>query len=197
MTVNSIGPGKLLVLDGVHLAAVLRRPDHAWPLIGALVRRIQTQSTTLPPAVPNHDARDHAATTLVERALALHACSLFQEARPEVVAHIARTCTLTHLKARQLLFSRGQPSNALHIVVSGSLEISESMGPIALSGPGQVVGELGSLTGEARSADVRALEPTVLLTLTREALQRQARATPDLAEGMVAVLVQRLRDRAR
>ena len=197
MTVSSIAPGKLLVLDGVHLAAVLRRPDHAWPLIGALVRRIQTQSTTLPPAVPNHDTPDLGATTLVERALALHGCSLFQEARPEVVAHIARTCTLTRLEPQQLLFSRGQPSDALHIVVSGALEISEGMGPIALSGPGRVVGELGALTGEARSADARAMERTVLLTLSREALQRQARATPDLAEGMVAVLVQRLRDRAR
>ncbi len=73
------------------------------------------------------------------------------------------------LDAREWLFRAGDAADACYVVVSGRLEVvvdSEDGPRVArVLGPGSAVGELALLTGEPRSAAVRALRDTRLLEL--------------------------------
>src|SRR5262245_47354452 len=63
------------------------------------------------------------------------------------------------------LFRRGDPADALYLIVSGVLGVirpsstgSETI--ISRLGPGEVVGEMGCVTGQPRTATVRAPRST-------------------------------------
>jgi len=71
------------------------------------------------------------------------------------------------------LFEQGEPSDSMYVVVCGRLALSASRsgGPpevIAHVGRGGFVGEMGLLTGEPRSATVRATRDTQLVRLSAE-----------------------------
>ncbi len=74
----------------------------------------------------------------------------------------------------QLIFREGQASDLAYVVVEGRVEISKRSdeGDTVLGKlrKGDVLGELGVLTGKPRSATARALEATTLRALTREEL---------------------------
>jgi NTE family protein len=73
------------------------------------------------------------------------------------------------LDAREWLFRAGDAADSCFLVVSGRLEVvvETDEGPrvVRALGPGAAVGELALLTGEPRSAAVRALRDTRLLEL--------------------------------
>jgi CRP-like cAMP-binding protein len=60
-------------------------------------------------------------------------------------------------------------------------------------GPGQIVGEVGVLVGEAYPATAQALEPAVTLSLRRNEYVELVRGHPDLAWALIGELGQRLR----
>ena len=72
------------------------------------------------------------------------------------------------------------------IVISGIVDIlkEDSNGddkPIAVLGPGKVLGEMGLIDGEPRSASARARTETTLLVLTQEMFDRLTEDKPRLA----------------
>lgn len=102
------------------------------------------------------------------------------------------------LPAGRQLFAEGDESDALYVVVSGRLEIrvlnSESDGyrSLAQIGAGEVVGELGVLTGEPRSADVWAVRDTELIMLGHDALDGLMRENPQSIVTLTKVIAKRL-----
>jgi CRP-like cAMP-binding protein len=63
---------------------------------------------------------------------------------------------------------------------------------LATFGPGQVVGEVGVLSGEVYPATAQVLEPAVTLSLRREAYAALVRSHPDLAWALIEELGRRL-----
>jgi len=92
--------------------------------------------------------------------------------------HMARLV----LPAGRALFNEGDDSESLYVVVSGRLEIrltnQPGNSPLAHIGAGEVVGELGVLTGEPRSASVWTVRDTELIMLASEAFQRLMEESP-------------------
>jgi CRP-like cAMP-binding protein len=71
------------------------------------------------------------------------------------------------------LFKRGEPGNALYIVVRGQIRIFASTRQgneitLALLGPGEFFGEMALLDGQPRSANAEATEDTELHYLDRD-----------------------------
>ncbi len=89
-----------------------------------------------------------------------------------------------HLAAGETLFRRGDPGDALYIVIAGRLFFSEGEGatsPIRGEiGPGEVVGEFALLTGEPRSANVGAIRDTDLVEISRPVFEELTRRYPRL-----------------
>jgi CRP-like cAMP-binding protein len=95
------------------------------------------------------------------------------------------------------LFFEGAPAKWLVLVAEGRVKMikhSESGRETILAtfGPGQIVGEVGVLVGEAYPATAQALEPAVTYSLRRDAYADLLRAHPDLAWALIAELGRRL-----
>ncbi|HEU4515078.1 MAG TPA: patatin-like phospholipase family protein [Nocardioidaceae bacterium] len=103
------------------------------------------------------------------------------------------------LHAGRWLFRAGDPADAMYVVRSGRLEVVRE-GPTNLTtevlevlGPGAALGELGLLTGSARSASVRARRDSQLLRLGAAEfavlMKREASLAPAVARGLGAMLI--------
>ena len=95
------------------------------------------------------------------------------------------------------LFFEGDAAEALVFVAEGRVKMikhSESGRETILAtfGPGQIVGEVAVLSGEAYPATAQALEPTTTLSLQRAAYVALVQAHPELAWALIEELGRRL-----
>ena len=101
------------------------------------------------------------------------------------------------VKQRAELFHKGDAGSELYVVVSGRLKaLTTSLEGddvvFNIHGPGDLVGEIGMLAGLPRTATISALEPCVLLALSRRDLLGLLRTHPDVALEMLAFVSKRL-----
>jgi predicted acylesterase/phospholipase RssA/CRP-like cAMP-binding protein len=95
------------------------------------------------------------------------------------------------------LFSEGDPSDSLYIVISGRLRVSvrvpngeeKVVGEVAR---GETVGEMGLLASESRSATVTAIRDSELVRLSKAGFERVVEQHPRLMMGVTRLLVTRL-----
>jgi CRP-like cAMP-binding protein len=89
----------------------------------------------------------------------------------------------------------GEPGASMFVLAEGLLEVSAQIGServrLALSKPGQFVGEMGLLTGEPRSADVVSATESLAYEITREHLPPLFEARPELIEAIGVVVAER------
>src|SRR5262249_29713136 len=121
----------------------------------------------------------------------------FPSLADEFLGSMAEAATWFAIPGGCPLFCQGDPSDAMYIVVSGLLGAYVGTGDermVGRIGPGELVGEMGCITGEARSATVRALRASEVLAISRTALEALARANPVVLLSLGRTLVGRLRN---
>jgi len=96
-----------------------------------------------------------------------------------------------------MLMEQGEPSSSLHVLVKGTVKIEREVpgkAPILLAelGPGDVVGEMGVLNNEPRSATVTALEDLETLELNSAALKELFKNDHDVLLAMMQVVNERM-----
>jgi CRP/FNR family cyclic AMP-dependent transcriptional regulator len=103
------------------------------------------------------------------------------------------------LRAREVLFRKGDPGSALYAVLRGRMRVFSS-GPDAKElvfrflEAGDVVGEVALFDAQVRSATVEAVEPCELLSLQRRDLLPFLEQHPRVAIKLAAVLARSLRE---
>ncbi len=102
-----------------------------------------------------------------------------------------------HLRGKEFLFSRGEASDRLYVVVAGRLR---AVGPDQSGremtrdlGVGEVIGEMGVVAGEPRSMSVFAVRDSDLVSLSRTALEELISRHPQLMMGILSTVIRRLR----
>jgi CRP-like cAMP-binding protein len=85
----------------------------------------------------------------------------------------------------------GTPNEHLWVVVAGRCEVRTAGGSIAELGPGAAVGEISLVSGEPAVADVIAVEPAVLLRLSRQDFDVVAGKYPTLLAEVQRLVVAR------
>ncbi len=115
---------------------------------------------------------------------------LFQGLSPTVVAELEASATDVELDAGEHLFHQGDATDGLYVLRSGRLQVLQGDAVLTELTRGAVLGELGLLTGEARSASVRAVRDSRLVHLTQQ--QFADLATLDIMTGMARGLATRL-----
>ncbi len=96
--------------------------------------------------------------------------------------------------AEAVIFREGDAGDALYAVAQGRVRISRQLAggeeAFAILPPGEIFGEMAILDPEApgRSADARAHEETVLLTLSRARFEKLERSDPEGCAELSAVL---------
>jgi CRP/FNR family cyclic AMP-dependent transcriptional regulator len=96
-----------------------------------------------------------------------------------------------------VLIHEGDVGDSLYIVLSGRVKVYASSAEgkevvINFHGPGEYVGEM-SLDGEARSASVMTVEPTICAIVNRAQFREFLLAHPDFALHLIEKLIHRLR----
>ncbi len=99
------------------------------------------------------------------------------------------------LHGGETLFRAGETADAMYVVLSGRLRVGLERGgadrAIRELGPGDIVGELALLTGEPRSATVRAIRDTELARLSRAAFAAVRQNHPESFAQMILQIAAR------
>jgi len=100
------------------------------------------------------------------------------------------------------LFRQGDAADCLYLLARGRMQVwlGATSGEreerlVAEVNPGETIGEIGMLTGGARSASIRAVRNSLLLRMTSAAFDCLARQRPDLTRHIAGSIAGRLRDR--
>jgi MFS family permease len=109
-----------------------------------------------------------------------------------VATTLAQGATLAILAGRSII-RQGEPADRFYVILDGTVEVSRSEAPgepahrIRSLGPDDAFGELGLLTGAARSATVTATTPVRLLALDAAVFLELVTAGPELAPRLLAL----------
>ncbi len=90
---------------------------------------------------------------------------------PEARARLEAATRLVEVPAGTELIRAGDPAGSAYVVRSGRLEVEVDGRLVRELGAGAILGELALLTGEQRSADVRARRDSTVLELPRDAFE--------------------------
>ena len=93
----------------------------------------------------------------------------------------------------QAIVERGDPGDAMYIVLSGVAEVDVG-GRYHRLQRGDFFGEMAVLAGKPREATVKAAEPVEALRIPGDEFQAFLATNPQVATGMLKSLVERLRE---
>lgn len=109
-----------------------------------------------------------------ERVLFLKTSPLFLDLHTEEIALLSELCQPISFSEGEFVFRQDDPGDCLYIVQQGEVEIAHEDGSsrppniITRLGRGEFFGEMSMLEKSTRSATVRTVLPSDLLTLTTE-----------------------------
>jgi CRP-like cAMP-binding protein len=130
---------------------------------------------------------------LVERVAALHRVELFAAIPGRVLAAVAEAAVERRLSQGEVLMEEGAVEAHLYAIVEGRVRVHRGERTIVELGPGATVGELAVLVPAPRAASVTTIEPTHVLRVDQAVLDELLVDWPELAQGVIAELVSRLR----
>lgn len=149
--------------------------------------RVCVAPATLPPEDPL-DTNLHLLST----------CELLGGLDPAELARVAPLARLARQPAEAVVFFQGDPPDALYIVRQGEVRIvhhAEDGRELILNrlAAGAVFGEIALLDGAPRTATAIVTTDAELLRLPRPAFVELLARRPELAQGLIRLLCQRLR----
>jgi CRP-like cAMP-binding protein len=125
----------------------------------------------------------------------LERVELFSALSADELRTLAAELRPIQLGPLERILLEGRPGNSLFLLQQGSLEVLRKQGrserQIALLGPPAVVGELSFLTGEKRSATVRAVDGATVLEVAASCLRPLVEQRPALLDRLHALLTAR------
>jgi NTE family protein len=128
----------------------------------------------------------------------LHEAPLWAGLDPAARRELQKELERVKILGGEMLFSEGEPADALYMLVSGSLGVSVSASGgeqrrVARVFPPETIGEMALISHAPRSASVVALRDSVLLKLTRSAFDRLVERWPPAMLYLARLLADRLR----
>lgn len=106
----------------------------------------------------------------------------FEGCTPRELRRIAALGERWTMRAGQLLLMERYRGEQVHVVLEGTAAVSRRGRPVAVAGPGSVLGERGVLFGGDRNATVITQTTVRFLTFGREEFHRLMREHPRVAE---------------
>ena len=102
------------------------------------------------------------------------------------------------VKSGEVIIKEGDQAAGFFIISTGKVEVVHDRDgqaeKLAELGPGDFFGEMALFEGFPRNATIRATEDTECLAMTRWDFTAEMKNHPEIAVGMVPVLVRRLRE---
>ena len=123
----------------------------------------------------------------------LSGVAMLRDLPPEARRGLEEAARLRTVRAGSWLIRQGDPPGAAYVVRRGRLEVEVGGTFVRELGPGDVLGELALLTGEQRSAGVRARRDSTVLEVPREAFVAMLENDSSAARTVLTQVAERLR----
>lgn len=133
----------------------------------------------------------------VEKVIILQSTDIFLYTPDYVLARIASIVHEVEIEKGVIFICQGQEGNCMYIIVEGKVRVFTGDREIAQLEKGATVGELSVLDPETRSADVAAMEDSLLFQIQKEDFDAILADYPDVASGVIKELCHRLRNNAQ
>jgi hypothetical protein len=121
--------------------------------------------------------------------------SLFQVLTRDEVERVAQRARPISLGPSERIIVQGRKGSSLFVVYEGELEVVARDGAnedvVAQLGRGAIVGEMAFLTGQSRSATVRAIEAATVLEIAAADLEPVVRARPVILDDLTRLMEER------
>jgi len=148
----------------------------------------------LPTAEQSWNQVTEASISILNRVILLGQTSLFSSIADEVLGEIALCCREEVYPSGHDVFVEGDVGQSLYIIASGCVTVTIGGKVLREMSRGECFGEMSILDAEARSATVRTIEQTVLLVLDAAEFLALLQDEPDIANGVIRILMSRVRD---
>lgn len=124
---------------------------------------------------------------------------LFQDLSPKDIGLVAAIGSERRFSPGQVVFQKGDPGESMMAVLRGRVQVGAYSADgremiLAILNPGDVFGEMALLDGRARSADVSAMEESIVLAIERRDFRDLLERNPKLALHLLELLSKRIRD---
>jgi hypothetical protein len=143
---------------------------------------------------PDLAQEDETMIPRIERVRFLRSVPLFEALSGEDLLSVADVVEQIEHRAGATIFVEGDPGEDLYLVVRGEVAIHQRGERVAQLGEREFFGELAVLDRQPRSADAICATDAQLLRLRGADLRELMVTRPPIVDGIVRVLVRRLRD---
>jgi diguanylate cyclase (GGDEF)-like protein len=127
----------------------------------------------------------------------LEHAKLFANVSLESVSHLLDSCHPLDMGRGEHLLEPGAPNSHLYVILDGELRVylsDRSLPEHAVFGPGDCVGEMSLLDGQAASALVLAAKDTRLVAVPHEILWAMVDCSHGVARNLLALMAGRMRN---
>ncbi|MCU0822468.1 MAG: cyclic nucleotide-binding domain-containing protein, partial [Spirochaetes bacterium] len=131
--------------------------------------------------------------SLLEKIIFLKKNKLFSELNMDDLLHIAKITNEIDLPADRVIIKKGDRGTQLFIVISGEVEVFIGDRVLAGLGPGSCIGELSIIDEEPRSANVKTVKKTTMLSINRNDFLLTLKENPTISINIMQVITDRLR----
>jgi CRP-like cAMP-binding protein len=178
--------GEIALVGGTLRTARVTAHDDVW-LLEIPARAIETASQKQPrlAEVLAFHARQRLLANLVRTS------ELFRVFEDEERDALLAKFTSQLIPAGTTFITEGTKNEHLWVVVSGRCQVQSAGGSLAELGPGAAVGEISLVSGALAVADVVAIEPAVLLRLSKQDFDAVATRHPALLSEVEKLVVAR------
>lgn len=123
---------------------------------------------------------------------------IFSELGRRDLDRLAKLMVPRDIKAGEVIIKEGDQAAGFFVISSGKVEVVQGVdsgSPTVLNtlGEGDFFGEMALFEGFPRNATIRAVKDTECMAMTRWDFTAEMKNHPEIAVGMVLVLVRRLR----
>ena len=132
-----------------------------------------------------------------EKLRALQGSTLFRWLRPEEAVRLLSAVEEHSIGVGDALVREGELGDRMFLVISGRVEIRKGGTILTVLHPGDHLGEVALVDAQPRSATAIATEPTVVLSLGRDALFGMVGREPAVAARVLWSMVLHIGDRIR
>lgn len=137
-----------------------------------------------------------------ERSTPLKAVPFFTQLTEDELDHIRSLAAEKRYPKNAVVLSEGEMGDSLYMIQSGKVKvfISDQDGRemiLKILGPGDFFGEMSMIDKQPRSASITTLEASVFLVLSHAAFEKCIERVPRIANMVMRILAQRVREADR
>jgi ATP/ADP translocase/HEAT repeat protein len=160
-----------------------RDPD---PVVARLARALLDPTAATPARPPMYST--------LEKILMLKGTPLFSTVAAEDLSSLARLAEERSFAAGERIVAQGEVGDELYLIMSGSVLVTRDGHDVTTLGPGEAFGEMSVLDAGPRTATCTAATDTEVLAVTSEEFYEILYEQAEIAEGVIRMLVKRLRE---